>query len=140
MNFLNANRTFFFNTQWFFEYQDGHGRGFVNDGPWDIFGVFAVSTGYFQDRLLPSLVLVYFVRNNSFAVLPEVTYRFTENFSITFGIAAFAGREQERLMPISEVAPSGDRFGRNAYRSSVENGLAVIRERDEAFLRVKYTF
>jgi hypothetical protein len=140
VNFMNANRTFFFNTQWFFEYQDQHSRGFLNDGPWDIFGVFAVSTGYFQDRLLPSLVLVYFVRNNSFAVLPEVTYRFTENFSVTFGIAAFAGREQEHDMAISEITPAGSRFGRNAYRTSVENGLAVIRERDEAFLRIKYTF
>jgi hypothetical protein len=140
VNFLNANRTFFFNTQWFFEYEPGHGRGFVNDGPWDIFGVFAVSTGYFQDRLLPSLVLVYFVRNNSAAVLPEVTYRFSENFSATFGLGIFAGREQQRIMPINELAIVSDRFGRNAYRQSVENGLAVIRERDEIFLRVKYTF
>src|SRR4029453_2530070 len=89
VNFLNANRTFFFNTQWFFEYLDDYDHGYLSDGPLDIFGVFAVSTGYFQDRLLPSLVLVYFVRNNSFAVLPEVSYRFSENFSATFGIAAF---------------------------------------------------
>jgi hypothetical protein len=140
VNFLNANRTFFFNTQWFFEYQDGYRRGFLNDGPWDIFGVFAVSTGYFQDRLLPSLVMVYFVSNNSFAILPEVTYRFTENFSMTFGVAAFAGRDQERVMPINEISIVSDRFGRNAYKSAVQNGLAVIRERDEIFLRVKYTF
>jgi hypothetical protein len=140
VNFLNANRTFFFNTQWFFEYQSGYRRGFLNDGPLDIFGVFAVSTGYFQDRLLPSLVAVYFVRNNSLAVLPEVTYRFTEDFQITFGIAVFAGREQERPMPINELATVGERFGRNAYKTSVENGLAVIRERDEVFLRIRYTF
>ena len=43
-------------------------------------------------------------------------------------------------MPISELAPAGDRFGRNAYTLVVENGLAVIRERDEIFLRIKYTF
>jgi hypothetical protein len=140
VNFMNANRTFFFNTQWFFEYQDGYRRGFLNDGPWDIFGVFAVSTGYFQDRLLPSLVMVYFVSNNSFAILPEVTYRFTENFSMTFGVAAFAGRDQERVMPINDINIVGNRFGRNAYKSAVQNGLAVIRERDEIFLRVKYTF
>ena len=140
VNFLNANRTFFFNTQWFFEYQDDYGRGFLNDGPLDIFGVFAVSTGYFQDRLLPSIVVVYFVRNNSFAVLPEVSYRFSENFSATFGIAAFAGRDQLRRAPINDLAIVTDSFGRNAYRTSVQNGLAVIRERDEIFLRIKYTF
>ena len=48
INFLNANRTFFFNTQWFFEYDDGYQRGYLNDGPWDIFGVVRG-----QHRLLP---------------------------------------------------------------------------------------
>jgi hypothetical protein len=140
VNFLNANRTFFINTQWFFEYQDDYRRGFLNDGPWDIFGVLAISTGYFQDRLLPDLVLVYFVQNNSFAVLPSVTYRYSENFSVTFGIAAFAGREQLRVGPLVDLAPVGEQFGRNAYKTSVQNGLAAIRERDEIFLRVRYTF
>ena len=86
VNFMNANRTFFINTQWFVQYVDGFQKGFT--GPlyhWDIFGVLAISTGYFQDRLLPSLTMVYFVRNNSFAVLPQVTYRFTENFQASVG-------------------------------------------------------
>ena len=110
VNFLNANRTFFFNTQWFFEYEPSYHLGYLNNGAWDMFGVFSVSTGYMQDRLLPSLVLVYFVMNNSFAVLPEITYRFTENFSVTFGLAAFAGREETRPMPTNELAISTERF------------------------------
>jgi hypothetical protein len=140
INFLNANRTFFFNTQWFFQYTDHWNNGYTIDGPWDIFGVVSVGTGYFQDRLLPSLTVVYFVMNNSLAFLPDITYRFTENFQVTFGIAAFMGREEERPMPIDEFSIVGTRFGRNAYKSSVENGLAVIRERDEIFLRLRYTF
>ena len=36
VNFLNANRTFFFNTQWFFEYEPSYHRGYLNDGAWDI--------------------------------------------------------------------------------------------------------
>ena len=141
VNFMNANRTFFINTQWFVQYTDDFQKGFT--GPlyqWDIFGVLAISTGYFQDRLLPSLTMVYFVRNNSFAILPQVTYRFTENFQASVGVAAFAGREQERVMPINGLAPVQERFGRNAYKSFVEPGLAVVRERDEIFLRVRYTF
>ena len=140
VNFLNANRTFFFNTQWFIQYTDGWNQGYAIDGPWDVFGVFSVGTGYFQDRLLPSVTIVYFVMNNSLAFLPDITYRFTENFQATFGIAAFMGREEERPMPVNELAIAGSRFGRNAYKTSVENGLAVIRERDEIFLRLKYTF
>jgi hypothetical protein len=140
VNFLNANRTFFINTQWFFQYTDEFRESFSSGYQWDIFGVLAIATGYFQDRLLPSLTLVYFVRNNSFAVLPQVTYRFTENFQATFGLAAFAGREQERVMPINGLAPGGQRFGRNAYKTFIEPGLAVVRERDEIFLRIRYTF
>jgi hypothetical protein len=33
-----------------------------------------------------------------------------------------------------------ERFGRNAYKSFIEPGLAVVRERDELFLRIRYTF
>jgi hypothetical protein len=141
VNFLNANRTFFVNTQWFVQYTDGFQRGFT--GPlyrYDIFGVFAVGTGYFQDRLIPSLTLVYFVRGNSFAVLPQVTYRFTENFQASVGVAAFAGREVATEMPLNGLAPVSERFGRNAYNNFVEPGLSAVRERDELYLRIRYTF
>jgi len=140
VNFMNANRTFFINTQWFFQYTENYRYGFTGDGPWNIFGVLAISTGYFQDRLLPSMVLVYFVMNNSIAFLPSVTYRFNEAFSATFGVAAFAGHESERVAALSGLGTEGERFGRNANKSFVENGLSVVRERDEIFLRVRYTF
>ena len=140
VNFMNANRTFFINTQWFFQYTQGYKAGFTGDGPWNIFGVLAISTGYFQDRLLPSMTLVYFVMNNSMAFIPSVTYRFNEAFSATFGIAAFAGHESERRAALSSLGVEGERFGRNANKSFVENGLSVVRERDEIFLRVRYTF
>jgi hypothetical protein len=140
VNFMNANRTFFINTQWFFQYTDEFRSSYSSGYQWDIFGVLAIATGYFQDRLLPSLTLVYFVNGNSFAVLPQVTYRFTENFQATFGVAAFAGRYQERVAPIDGIAPVGQRFGRNAYKTFVEPGLAAVRERDEIYLRIRYTF
>jgi hypothetical protein len=140
VNFLNANRTFFINTQWFVQYTDEFKSSYTGGFQWDIFGVLAISTGYFQDRLLPSLTLVYFVNGNSFAVLPQVTYRFTENFQATFGVAGFAGRVQERVMPINGLGPVSARFGRNAYKSFSESGLAAVRERDEIYLRIRYTF
>jgi hypothetical protein len=49
------------------------------------------------------------------------------------------GRVQEQtpaLVPVS----LDNRVGKGAYKSHVENGLSVIRERDEFFLRVRYTF
>ncbi|MEN8183960.1 MAG: DUF1302 family protein, partial [Myxococcota bacterium] len=85
INFLNQNRTFFVNSQWFLQYVDGYRKGFSGEGPWSLLGTFTVTTGYFQDRMLPGVTFVYDLRSNSGAVLPQVSYRFTENFSTTFG-------------------------------------------------------
>ena len=58
---------------------------FSANWPWNILGTFSVSTGYFQDRLLPSVTFVYDVQSVSGASLPQITYRYNEAFSITFG-------------------------------------------------------
>ena len=73
-------------------------------------------------------------------MLPQITYRFTENFQASFGLAVFSGREQWRTMPVAGLAPASDRFGRHAYESFFEPGLSLIRERDEIFVRLRYTF
>jgi hypothetical protein len=140
VNFLNANRTFFFNSQWFFQWVDDYQNGgFTSNGPWNVLMTFTIQTGYFQDRLLPSVTFVYDFQSNSGAFLPQVTYRFTENFSATFGLAAFAGRfERKDTALVPTALPT--RVGEDSYTAFVENGLAVVRERDEAFLRIRYTF
>jgi hypothetical protein len=139
INFMNANRTFFMNSQWFLQYIDGYEKGMPSTGPYNFLGIFNISTGYFQDRLLPTVTFVYDVQSNSGAVLPSIAYRFTENFSATFGMAGFFGRFQERTTPLTP-ASLGNRVGPGGYRSHVQNGLSVIEERDEFFLRVRYTF
>jgi hypothetical protein len=139
VNFLNANRTIFFNTQWFVQYTDGFRRGFTANGPWNVLGTVTVSTGYFQDRLQPALTVVYDVQSASGALLPQVTYRFTSNFSATVGLSAFWGRFQAKTAALNPVA-SLNRTGRYANNDFVENGLSVIRDRDEAFLLVRYSF
>jgi hypothetical protein len=140
INFLNANRTFFFNAQFFFQYIDGYEEGFTSNGPWNFLGTFTVSTGYFQDRLLPSVTFVYDKRSNSAAVLPQVTYRFTENFSATFGAAGFIGREEKRDLELHPVGTSSLRAGKHRGSTFVENGLSAVRQSDELFLRLRYTF
>ena len=139
VNFLNQNRTFFFNTQWFFRYVDDYVNGFTSNGPWNILATFTVTSGYFQDRLLPGVTFVYDFQSNSGAALPRVTYRFTENFSVDFGLAGFWGRYEHKpaaLVP----ATLPNRVGRGANSSYVENGLSVVRERDEVYMRIRYTF
>jgi hypothetical protein len=139
VNFLNPNRTFFVNSQWFFQYIDGYKKSFPGTGPWNVLFTFTVQTGYFQDRLNPSITSVYDFRSASGALLPQVTYRFTENFSASFGLAAFYGRAQYRNTGITQVGPA-NRVGSHAYKDGVENGLSLLRDRDEIYLTVRYTF
>jgi len=141
INFLNQNRTFFFNSQWFFQYITNYKSSFPGNGPYNILGTFTVQTGYFQDRLLPGVTFVYDRRSNSGAALPSVSYRFTENLSGTIGMNFFFGRWQTVDMPIQGLGTvSGAEAGKLAYQESVENGLSVVRERDEIYLRLRYTF
>jgi hypothetical protein len=139
INFLNQNRTFFITTQWFTGYTKDYEKGMPSLGPWSVLAILNVSTGYFQDRLLPAVTFVYDFRSNSGAVLPSLGYRFTENFSATFGLAIFSGRTERRTAPLTPNFP-GNRVGKGAYSSHVDRGLSQIRERDEIFLRVKYAF
>jgi hypothetical protein len=139
IHFLNPSRTFFFNSQWFFQWLNGYERSFSANGPLNVLATFTVQTGYFQDRLLPSLTLVYDFQSGSGALLPQLQYRFTESFSLTLSLASFWGRFQEKVYPLRP--PTLDyHVGRSADRSFVENGLAPIRDRDELAMRLRYTF
>src|SRR5262245_56458742 len=141
INFLNANRTFFINSQWFFQYvTDYQGGGFTSNGPFNVLFTVAVFTGYFQDRLNPQWVFVYDFGSRSGGLLPTLGYRFTENFSVTIGFNYFFGRGQLKDMPVRGYAPSSLRAGENLYKDGVENGLSLIRHRDEVFFRLRYTF
>ncbi|MCP5057607.1 MAG: hypothetical protein GY937_12900 [bacterium] len=141
INFMNANRTFFFNSQWFFQYIEDYKQSHSRTGPWNFFFTLTASTGYFQDRLLTSMTFVYDIRSNSDAWLPQATYRFTENFSATVGLGLFAGRWKETDASINGLGDGvSNRFGRNANKAFSEPGLSVVRERDEMYLRIRYTF
>ncbi|MAJ61572.1 MAG: hypothetical protein CBC48_17485 [bacterium TMED88] len=140
VNFLNANRTFFINSQWFFQYRKGWNDQFQSIGPWNVLATFAVFTGYFQDRLNPQLVFVYDFRSVSGGALPQVNYRFSENFSITVGVSLFWGEDKLVPMGINPIAPAGPRAGPNPYTNGIQPGLSIVRDRDEAFMILRYTF
>jgi hypothetical protein len=140
INFLNPNRTFFINSQWFFQYVAGYKDSFPTNGPINVLATLRVETGYYRDRLQPGLTLVYDFQSASGAVLPEISYRFTENFSATFAVNWFFGRFQPVLPPLRQVGDPPYRGGRNAYVDYVEEGLSPIRDRDEVSLVLRYTF
>ena len=92
-----------------------------------------------QERLLPSLTVVYDFRAQSGSGLASVTYRMTQNFSATVGMAGFFGHYQTKTPPLWTVG-IGNRVGRGANQAFVENGFAPIRARDELYLRIRYAF
>ena len=140
INFLNPGRTFFMNAQLFLRYIAGYEGGgeFGVSGPLSALGTFSVFTGYFQDRLLPGVTWVHDVNSNSGGLITQVSYRFSQDFSATFGIAAFYGDPSERalgLTPAILANQGGD------YKSNTNyDGLSAIAERDEVFLSLRYTF
>jgi hypothetical protein len=140
INFLNPGRTFFFNAQLFVQYIDDYHDNFYANGPVNVLGTLTAFTGYHQDRLMIYNTLVYDVMSQSGAILPSVVYRFTESFSATIGANVFMGRQQMIDSSINEIRPGVNRTGRNAYQDAVENGLSAVREHDEIFLQVRYTF
>jgi hypothetical protein len=140
INFLNANRTILFNTQWFFQYVADYRDSWPSNGPFNVLMTFTAQTGYFQDRMLPTMTVVYDFGSNSGGLLPSITWRFSANFSAVFGLAAFWGREQTTTPPISTVGDPPFRVGDWYNTDFVENGLSPIRERDEVFFRLRYTF
>jgi len=140
INFLNPNRTFFINSQWFFSYLPDHRDSFTFNGPVNVLFTFAVFTGYFQDRVNPQFVTVYDFNSQSGGLLPSLQYRFTEAFSVTVGLMYFFGRTELVDMPVQEFGPASNRAGPKAYEQGVDNLLSLIRKRDEVFLRLRWTF
>ena len=140
INFLNPGRTFFFNAQLFVQYIDDYHDNFYANGPVNVLGTLTAFTGYHQDRLMIYNTLVYDVMSQSGAILPSVVYRFTESFSAILGANVFMGRQQMIDSSINDIRPRVNRTGRNAYQDAVENGLSAVREHDEVYLQIRYTF
>ena len=108
------------------------------EGPWTALLLVNANTGYFQDRFLVSAAGVYDFTTASAAFLPSVQYRFTENFSITLGAAVLAGGWASRERGISQFsATSSVNLNDTVY---VENGISPVRDLDNFFIRLRYTF
>jgi hypothetical protein len=140
VNFINPGRTIFFNSQWFFQYIPGYHNGFWANGPLSVLATLTAQTGYHQDRLLVTTTFVYDFLSTSGGLLPSITYRFTENLSATVGLNTFFGRQQLVKAPINEIRPALNRVGADSQSDAVENGLSPVRDHDEIYMTLRYTF
>ncbi len=140
INFVNPGRTVLFNMQWFLGYiadYEGQGRYSAN-GPFNQLGTLTMMTGYFQDRLLPSVTLVHDVGSNSGGILAQMVYRFTESFSAMIGFSNFYGEPQWGNLPLSQLGVQNN--GGNFMERFRFQGLSAIAERDEIYMALRYTF
>ena len=142
INFLNPNRTFFFNTPVVLQLPDRTTtRASPSTARCNVLFTFAMFTGYFQDRVQPQFVTVYDFHSQSGGLLPSFQYRFTESFSVTIGMLYFFGRTELKDMAVQrDRAARRTAPGANAYENGVDNVLSVIRQRDEVFMRLRWTF
>ncbi len=140
VRFLNRSRSFFMNLQVFLQYVAGYRESFPRDGPVNTLATFTIATGYYQDRLVPALTWVHDLPSHSGAVLFSVSYRYTENLSIQVGANAFYGEVRSLEAPLVSPGTAAGGAGRGSQHAYVENGLSQIRDRDELFLRLRYTF
>ncbi len=136
INFLNPNHTFFINSQWFVSYLNGWKYGVQSNGPWNVLGTITALTGYFQDRLNAQGTLVYDFKSNSGGVLPQVNYRINQDFSVTFGAAVWFGRDQLTEANVNPIAPNVS----PDYSATTIQSIHNISNRDELFMRIRYTF
>ncbi|MGH0028630.1 MAG: DUF1302 family protein [Myxococcota bacterium] len=140
VRFLNRGRTFLFNSQLFLRYIEGYKKGFVGPGPINATGTFLIATAYHQDRLIPTATFVHDFSSTSGALIGTLTYRYTTHFSIAVGAAGFYGDYRTVKAPLTPIVGGGGGVGEGADRAYVEPGLSTIRDRDEFFLRARYTF
>jgi hypothetical protein len=140
IRFLNPNRTFIFNTQWFFSAIEGwkDDRELSANGPVNILGTLFIGTAYWQDRLAPSIVFVHDINSASGGSILQVSYRYSEVFSVTAGVAFFYGKPRRQRLanyPLAIENSAPPYLARTNYQ-----GLSPIAEREEIFLRLRYTF
>jgi len=131
VNFLNENRTFIFNSQHFIQYQADRGSP-------TLLSTATVVTGFFQDRLFTQLTAVHDFDSASGAIIVNLTYRFSSNFSTTLGLAGFyggPGLNRAAAFPIQLRNDGGDFKDRSSF-----SGLSILKDRDEVNWQIRYTF
>ena len=83
------------------------------------------------------MTLLYAPWESQGALITGLTYRWNDSFSTSLGFARFFGhvyKQQGSYFPISQYGSVSD------YTSPVFRGLAPVLYRDQAEVRVRYTF
>jgi hypothetical protein len=144
-NFLNPNRSFFLNFQFFIQYifdYDGGSR--QRDGnyaqanhPFSVpIVTFTFFTGYFQDRLSPRMTTVYSPDTQTAGILWGLSYRWSGNFTTSLAANQFWGDPNSIQNSFFPAVARGN----IETQSGSNRGLAAVTNRDTVFLNVRYSW
>jgi hypothetical protein len=140
VNFLNANRTIFFNAQFFVRWIDGYtDKRLTPDGPFSLLSTLTFFTGFWQDRLLTSVTAIHELESNSGGLIVNFSYRMTENFSVSTGLTTFHGEPRSMRAPRTPIQASST-LGNDYESRSRYNGLTPVSDREELYVIFRYTF
>jgi hypothetical protein len=140
VNFLNANRTIFFNAQFFINWIDGYtDKRLTPDGPFSLLSTLTFFTGFWQDRLLTNVTVIHELESNSGGIIAGFNYRMTENFTVGVGLTTFHGEPRSMRSPRVPVSLSST-LGNDYESRSRYNGLSVVSDREELYMTLRYTF
>ena len=142
---MNPNRSFYLNLQTFLRYlPDYEGGAAHDDGMYGAAGAsltgnvaLTVFTGYFQDRLSPRVTLLYAPWESQGALIAGLSYQWTDAFSTSIGYTQFFGhvyKQQGAYFPIAQYRSVAE------YVGPVTRGLAPVLYRDQAELRIRYSW
>ncbi len=146
LNFLNPNRSFFMNLQMFVRYLPNYQGGKLhNDGNYGYAGnqfsgniVYTFFTGYFQDRLVPRVSVLYAPLESQAAIITGLSYRWSDAFITSLGYAQFFGHVYDQQGPYFPIAQYGST---ETYDGAVlGRGVAPIINHDQAEVRFRYTW
>ncbi|NRA01792.1 MAG: hypothetical protein HRU00_04235, partial [Myxococcales bacterium] len=138
INFLNPNRTFFINFQFFLNWLSSYDKE-ANFGarPYQLDGLVTLTffTGYFQDRLNPRVTMIWFPMSGTYGMLTGVGYRWNERFSTSLGLNYFWGRKnlaRGNYFQFLRTTPY--------EKSEVFRGTGAVQNRDVATMTFRYTW
>jgi hypothetical protein len=86
------------------------------------------------------VTFVYDARSTTFAVLPQVRYRYTEAFSVVLGMQFFSGKPATQPISVNGLGPASNQQGPYAYRTQVDRGVSIVRSMDNVYMRLRYSF
>ena len=148
-HFLNPNRSFFLNLQFFMRYLTNYKGGSDDrDGLYGTapsafsFGTVLVTafTGYFQDRLSPRVTFAWDPHTSTYALLSGIGYRFNDVFSTAFSLNHFFGHYFDGRTGHFPPVLLGGIGAIDLTSESPGRGFGGARNRDVASLIVRYTF